>query len=108
MAELNRDERTGVALGVFVTIAVPILIAGAWIIDGLVLSILWRWFVVPLGVVPLSLTLAMGVGLTAGFLFGNAADAHEKDGDKILRGLVTRPALALVFGWIIHRFVGAA
>ena len=64
-----------------------------------VMSTLWGWFIVPLGVVPIGFLHAYGLLLFKTFLFATVSD----------KGLVERIAealalstISLIFGWMIH------
>ena len=50
----------------------------AWWFRGFVLSTLWRWFAVPLGLPPIGVSVALGFVMIAGLAMVNAAEA-EKD-----------------------------
>ena len=83
------------------------------IFKGLVLKILWGWFVVPLLDLPqLSIPLALGISLTVSFLtYQHIPTDDALDGDPVQKFLGTlifsfiHPALALLFGWIYYQFM---
>lgn len=89
-------------------------IAFGALIDGFVLSTLWGWLIVPLGLPPLSLVAAMGVSLVVSYVtYHYRADDCFKDPRRTARErmvhslaiLVTRPVLVLFFGWVIKQFL---
>lgn len=79
------------------------------IFRGFVLSKLWLWFVVPLGVVQISIVHAIGFSLVLGFLSLKNNNA-EKAKDRAERagqffGHMVTPLFAWGFGAIIHSFM---
>lgn len=96
-----------------------VLLVPAIIYDGAVLLLLWRWFVVPLGVIPLTLPIACGLMLVAHSLVGKqdmlAEYKLERDEDFVVYNIKTRlsnmftmPTFLWIFGWIIHLFMPVA
>ncbi len=76
---------------------------------GWVLSILWGWFMVPLGLPALSVVTCMGVALVIGFLTHQYVDNDNgKDGGERIARLISfailYPLIALLMGWIIKQF----
>lgn len=79
---------------------------------GYVLSILWRWFIVPTFRWPeLSVPVAIGISIVAAYLT-HQYDAYEKPdstmGERFATHLtvaILKPAFALLSGWIILQFV---
>lgn len=91
-------------LGVIVGLA----LLGIW--WGYAIHVLWAWFVVPLGVVPIKLTHAYGLSVLFG-LFLNTRGLEigkEKNSDdwatSVTIGIIM-PAIALIFGWIAVGFM---
>ena len=79
----------------------------AVIFEGFVLSILWKWFVVPVfGAPVLTITYAIGLALIVGMLTAKARkQEHAPELVEVLsQGLVT-PLVFLVIGWIVKAFV---
>ena len=83
------------------------------ILKGLVLRILWGWFIVPLtNLPPLTIPMALGVSLVVSFLtYQYAKQPENTDEDQVtalLKSLLMsffQPAIVLLFGWIYHLFV---
>lgn len=46
------------------------------VLEGLILTVLWDWFIVPLGIAGISIPVAIGIALIAGLL------THQHDGIK--------------------------
>ena len=87
-------------------LAIPIAIL--W--KAYVLSVLWGWFVVPLGVPPISIAWAYGLSCIVGLFWYNAlsSDSTETGLAKAFSGLlkvILVPLLALFFGWIAYGFM---
>ena len=76
-----------------------------------VFSMLWGWFVVPLFSVPeLSLAMAYGIALTAGYVRMKAGESKPDQNikDIIIKGISDVVGKGLVFllcGWIASLFI---
>lgn len=84
-----------------------LLIAAAAVWRGYVLSILWSWFIVPaFGLPALTVPLAIGLSLLVGFL---TAQRLKKDKDfdwgAAIGHLIFGPAMVLLIGWCVTRFM---
>lgn len=85
------------------------------IYEGYVLSMLWRWFVVPtFGVSQLPIVPAIGIVLMMGYLTHQIYDFKKEEKEeenltvqtvKRITVTILKPTLALVFGWIVHLFM---
>jgi hypothetical protein len=92
------------------------IIAMAAILEGLALSLLWGWFMVPLlGLPHLPIVAAMGISLTVGFMTSHFNDnTHDPEKSALARvgatfaHMVLKPAVTVGVGWIIHLFLGAS
>ena len=97
------------SMGVFVLGVV----SAVW--SGFVLTHLWRWFVVPLGVVEISLPNAIGVSLIVGFLtmrvteedLKPSGDAGERARKSAAKAGFKMLYVAILFGlsWIVQLFM---
>lgn len=91
-------------------ILLAVLIASIAVLRGWVLSILWAWFLVPMGLPPISIPYAIGISLVFGML---AKDSYSKSDDddtredtiKRLVGIYVAPLLILFIGWIVKQFL---
>ena len=78
---------------------------------GVSISFLWKWFIVPLGVLPLSILHAYGILLVMRALQSNTPstkderDDKQKATDSFSMGLVT-PVLLMLIGWIVKTLAG--
>jgi hypothetical protein len=85
------------------------LIPVSMIIRGLVFSILWTWFVVPLGVMSIGIAHAIGISSTVGFLTMHLSNSKIKNSDNpfgdALGQMLFTPFLVLFLAWIIHLFM---
>ena len=73
--------------------------------SGFVITKLWIWFVVPLGLPVISISHAIGIDLIITFMCGHAVDPKNK---KILTTIIesiTRPAVILFIGFISQLFI---
>lgn len=87
---------------------VGLALLGIW--WGYAIHVLWAWFVVPLGVSPISIAQAYGLSVLFG-LFLNTRGLEigkEKTSDEWATSVtigVLMPAIALLFGWIAVGFM---
>uniref|UniRef100_A0A6M3M4S4 Uncharacterized protein n=1 Tax=viral metagenome TaxID=1070528 RepID=A0A6M3M4S4_9ZZZZ len=106
---MTKEQKTGCWLALIALLISPITIT----LKGLVLTILWRWFVVPVtGLPALSIPMALGISLIAGYLteqyIKQPKDDDEDQVHSLIVGIVKgflSPAFALFFGWIYHSLV---
>ena len=83
---------------------------------GFILSIIWRWFLMPLGLPEISVSLAIGVALTVSFLalkdasdFRSGADSIDEDEfataiAKTMTQVFMLPFWLLLTAWVVHQF----
>ena len=97
------------ALSVFgIIIAVIVGLFLFCIYNAWVLTILWGWFIVPLGVKSLSIAHAYGFTLVTGLILSNRGVKENKGKDDWVSSIVTwllLPLVALFFGWIAVGFM---
>jgi hypothetical protein len=98
-----------VALLGLVGIVAVVALSAMW--RGYVLSVLWGWFAVPLGLPVVGVVQAMGVALLVGLLTYRSIttakleqSAQEKWTDAIASAITT-PSVALGVGWCIKQFL---
>lgn len=92
----------GLILGI-VTALFLYCIYNAW-----VLTILWGWFIVPLGIKSLSIAHAYGFTLVTGLILSNRGIKENKGRDDWVSSIITwllLPLVALFFGWIAVGFM---
>jgi hypothetical protein len=98
------------------------LVVGYCLVDGIVLSVLWTWFAVPIfGLPSLGIAAALGVSLVWNWLCpqprslfaaGSTAAQKAKDQAQATKQSVAaffeplvRAAMTLLLGYVIHLFV---
>lgn len=87
-------------------IVVLLLLIPAMAWDGFVISTLWSWFVVPLGVVPIGVWHAAGLAvLTNYFKNVNVTQNEHLHGIGVLFVGALISLVALIFGWIAYMFM---
>lgn len=78
------------------------------IINGYVLSILWVWFVVPLGLPVISVAHSIGLAMVTGWLTYQYTN-KEEDNIKALTEFailfIVRPLAVLSIGYIVKQFM---
>lgn len=88
-----------------ILLGIPITILHGWI-----LSLLWKWFFVPIFALPeLRLIEAIGIMIVIGFIRHRAVWSREEDRQAIaLHGVIDSliaPFIFLAFGWIVRSFM---
>lgn len=81
-----------------------VALVGLSILRGFVLSILWGWFLVPLGIPDIGVAWAIGIAATLGMLVAGPS-AGSKDTAEQLGYAVGTPLMALLIGWIVTLFM---
>jgi len=86
-----------------------------YVLNGWVLSILWRWYIAPLGLPAITIPSAIGVSLVVGFLTVRGSSKDHTDDrsseDKLrdcftnLAAAIVHPLLVLLIGWIVWQFI---
>ena len=98
---MNNSKFAAVLVTLFALVLSPIL-------HGWVLTYLWRWFVVPLGVKELSIAWAIGISVVVSMLT-KQWQPEQKDKHPSLRSVVVElflsPFVFLAFGAIVHAFM---
>ena len=84
------------------------LMAGSAALNGWVLSVLWRWFVMPtFGVAAISIPAAIGLSMVIHYITYQPVHDPRDTREKLIEALVFlffKPAIALSFGYVVHRF----
>ena len=80
------------------------------IVNGYVLSILWVWFVVPLGLPVISVAHSIGLAMVTGWLTYQYTNKKEEDNIKALISefailFIVRPLAVLGVGYIVKQFM---
>lgn len=90
-----------------ILVGVPGLLALSSMLNGWVLKVLWSWFIVPTFHLPeLGVASAIGLSFVVGFLtIPSTKSDNKNDAHTILLAMVMKPAFALLFGWILSRFM---
>ncbi len=75
--------------------------------QGWALSVLWAWFVQPLGAPHLGVIHAMGLMLIFALLTTGIKKAESPEKNKVAHsiGVLLAPVIAVLFGFIIKRFM---
>ena len=90
------------ALAIGIAVGIPMAI---W--SGFVLSVLWAWFFVPLGIPAISTAHGIGIALLTGFLrsYRKTDDVSGKDLFVSIGGWLIGSLLTLLIGWIVKGFM---
>jgi hypothetical protein len=82
------------------------------VLNGFVLTVLWRWFVLPVfkGAPALTIPTAIGLSLVVGYLTYHEDSGNDdlSVGERFIYSLVITvvyPLVMLFFGWIVHLFL---
>ena len=101
----------GVILGsIFILVTLAVVITAAAAVNGLVIKIMWGWFVTPLGLPALGYAQAIGLGFLARYLTWQQQTPDQNDDDKeakIRRMVVVflYPFIVLGLGFVAHSFM---
>lgn len=96
---------TGIILGVVLYVAALI------ILNGLALTTLWGWFVVPLGVSALTFVHALGLSLLATLMISGFKTAivleqlDNRDSTQKLISPILMPVMAMIVGYVLQYFM---
>lgn len=76
------------------------------VLSGFVIMVLWGWFIVPLGLVPISLAHAIGIDLLVTFIVTTNASNSTQTlfWDRFIFAIALT-LVALMGGWIVHLFM---
>lgn len=90
---------------------VAIVFFGTWY-SGHALTVIWRWFLVPFGVPTITLFQALGIAMVVAYMTHQYVYAKDdRSPSEVLATTATytflKPTLALLFGWIILKLMGA-
>jgi hypothetical protein len=72
--------------------------------NGYVISVLWRWFAVPLGIPPISVVHGIGIDLLVGLLVFKAIDLNASADDRLK--VAFAPVVTLAIAWPVHLLMG--
>jgi hypothetical protein len=72
--------------------------------NGYVISVLWRWFAVPLGIPSISVVHGIGIDLLVSLLVFKPIDL-KASADDCLKAVFV-PVIALVIAWPVHLLMG--
>lgn len=78
------------------------------ILRGWVLSIIWGWFMVPIGAPALGIAACIGVSLVTHMLCGthDYRDKTESEKKQAAVGAFLVPLLVLGMAWVVKQFMG--
>ncbi len=93
-----------------IILGMPTFLALTAILNGYVLSILWRWFLVPtLDLPAISIVQAIGISLVIGYLTDHSSGkSDDRKSDNLIANIFTislKPLMALFIGWIVKLFL---
>ena len=83
-------------------IALAILV---FLLDGAALSLLWGWFVIPIGFPAISFLQAIGLVIIADLLTHQYIPRNEGEKGRMAAYEVFAPAFAVISGWIVRLFM---
>jgi len=88
--------------GLFFLAIVPV-----YIINGFVIAKLWLWFIVPIGLEPIGMAQAIGIGIIISMLTKQhvPSDKNESKWWMPFVRMYLSPFMALFVGWIVTWFI---
>lgn len=93
-------------IGLFWSFILLLIVASGF--EGLVLSYLWQWFVVPLGLKPVTILHAIGLCVLLDFITYHYYDykrSEEVGFATSVSYILIRPTIAIIIGAILHFFM---
>lgn len=104
MTTSNKSTSSSIGTLALALCGLPVMVGLLAVWRGFVLTYLWSWFVVGyFHVPPLSIPIAIGLSLIAGFF-----STHQKNDETLgntLAMAVFAPAMTLFIGWIVTKFM---
>ncbi len=101
-----------ITFGILAFLVFIALIAGYIFFGAYTLTMLWQWFVVPLGVKPIGILHAMGLSMFVGYFKGKAVYEEKPEdvptAEWIAQKLVnfyTKVGVILAVGWVYSLFM---
>jgi hypothetical protein len=91
----------------FLGFAITILLT---LFEGVVLKVLWGWYLVPLGLPKISVIMAIGVSLIINMITlheVHISDTEENKAERLLKRIlfgIGLPTMYLLVGWFFHFF----
>ncbi|HUU97495.1 MAG TPA: hypothetical protein VM487_17300 [Phycisphaerae bacterium] len=82
------------------------VVVGCTLLSALVVSVLWGWFVVPLGLPPIHMAWAIGLSCVVGMF--SREDKSNLSWESLTDGVIfslARSGSCLFVGWVIHFWV---
>ncbi|RZK44060.1 MAG: hypothetical protein EOO61_04505 [Hymenobacter sp.] len=107
---LSKDvSNMGFIVVVLALIGFAVFAVAEAVYRGWILAILWAWFIVPLGVVPVTIPWAIGIMFVVGLITpGVDATKPERTTDEtiaVVLGKLLAPLVLLGAGAIVHSFM---
>lgn len=90
---------------VFIALFAAATLAFLAVYEGLVLWVIWGWFMVPLGTPQITLPWAIGLSLIAGLLTNTTPPVAKEDQNKHIFNVLSKPAVILAWAWIAKQFM---
>jgi uncharacterized membrane protein YgaE (UPF0421/DUF939 family) len=104
-------DDTGKVLTCLITVFLLITLLPIYmVINGVVLQIMWGWFIVPLGIRTITTLEAIGIALVIGLLTAkprNEITKKETSTEAVfsLLGWLLSPVFVLLIGYVVHAFM---
>jgi len=90
------------------TIIVLLIASALFLVHGVVLTQLWGWFIVPLGVPAISLAWAVGLSCVVGLVTPQPAPVPKDRALEYLGIITTKPFVVWAIGLVAHAFMRGA
>lgn len=93
-------------VGVLIFLAVLAYIAFMIVLRGWVISVLWAWFMVPLGLPDIGVAAAVGLSCLMAVFLPTPAQMKNKEAEDRVQTMIypfVSWVLALAIGWVAHQ-----
>lgn len=98
-------------MAVLAIVGMVALLIASILLNGIALSVLWGWFLVPLGLSEIGLAHAIGISMVVGLITYQEIDSGGDNRSKdeaigyALGAAIGRPLLLMALGWLAHLFM---
>lgn len=91
--------------GLMIFLGAILVVIGTTIFRGLTLSVLWGWFIVPLGVVSIGIPMAIGIAMIIGFVTYQDVTTKDRSLGEAFGISIFQCLFALAVGYILTLFM---
>lgn len=91
---------TGKENFILIVVSIPLII-----LSGFIIKIMWGWYMVPLGVPPVTVAHAIGIDILVTYILGSSKMNLDRTLGEIITDVVGKKLIFLLLAWIVHFFM---